>query len=169
MVEQVGALSHDDADVRDRPLIDEMDVMSRHPRKVLLSGLQPPAILAHAIFAADDVMIRHHAGGKRFVEPHLLFGRRFVYIAPARRTRGPGGRNVRGHLALLHGAAHTTLQCATPNGRIVAAAALIIALEPLADLAEFHQVRCAADAAAQIREVEVRRLLLFDSSEEIVG
>ena len=161
LVEQVRALAHHHADIGDGALVDEVGVVPRHPVEVLARRLQPAAVLAHAVLAADDVVIRHHAAGQRLVEPHLLFLRRLVHVAPARRAGGPGGRHVGGHLALLHGVADAALQRAAPDGRIVAAAALVVALEPLAEFAELHQVGGGANAAAQVGEVEVRRLLLL--------
>ena len=156
-VEQVRALAHHDAQIRNGPLIDEVGVVPRHPLEIFPRRLQPAAVLAHSVLAADDVVVRHHAGGQRLVEPHLLFLRRLVHVAPARRAGGPGRRHVGRHLAILHRAADAALQRAAPDGRIVSAAALVVALEPLADLAEFHQVGRAADSAAQVGEIEIRR------------
>ena len=106
-------------------------------------------------------MVRRHARGQRLIEPHLLFLLRFVHIAPARCAGRPRARNIRCHFAVLHGVAHTALQRASPDRRVVAAAALVVALEPLAQLAQLHQVGRAADAAAQVGEIEIARLLLF--------
>ncbi len=61
----------------------------------------------------------------------------------------------------MHGAAHPALQRASPDRRRISAAALVVALEPLAHFAELHQVGRAADAAAEIGEIEVLRPLLF--------
>ena len=41
----------------------------------------------------------------------------------------------------MHGVAYTPLQRAAPDRRIVSAAALVVALEPLADFAELHEIR----------------------------
>ena len=97
----------------------------------------------------------------RLVHPHPRFRGRFVHVAPADGARGPGAGDVGRHLARLHRVADAALQRASPDGRVVAAAALVVALEPLAHLAEFFEVGGRTNAAAEIGKVEIRRVLLL--------
>mgnify|MGYP003693994087 CR=1 FL=1 len=42
-------------------LFDEVGIVFSHPVEVFARRLQPAAILAHAVLAADDVVIRDHS------------------------------------------------------------------------------------------------------------
>src|ERR1039458_1564021 len=161
LVEQAGPLAHHHAQIRDRALIDEVGIVPGHPIEVSPGRLQPAAVLAHPVLAADNVAIRRHSRGERLVKPHLFLFPGLVDVTPAGRAGGPRPRYVGGHLALLDGVAHAALQGASPDRRIVSAASLVVALEPLAELAELHQAGRAAYAAAKIAEIEIRRLLLL--------
>ena len=138
-----------------------MLVVLRHPVEVLARGLQPAAVFAQSVLAAHDVMVRHHSRRQRFVEPHLLFLLPLGDVAPAGRAGGPSCSHVGGHLPLLNGVADPALQRAAPEGGGISTTALVVALEPFANLAELYQIGPGADAAAQVGKEEVGRLLLF--------
>src|ERR1022692_4130608 len=106
LVEQAGPLAHHHAQIRDRALIDEVGIVPGHPIEVSPGRLQPAAVLAHPVLAADNVVIRRHSRGERLVKPHLFLLPGLVDVTPAGRAGGPRPRHVGGHLALLDGVAH---------------------------------------------------------------
>ena len=138
-----------------------MGVVPGHPVEILMRRLQPAAVLAHSVLAADDVVIRHHSRGQRLVKPHLFFLLRLVDVAPTGAPGGPRACHVGRHFALLHGIADPALQRTSPDRRVVSAAALVVALKPLADFSELHQVGRGADAAAEISEVKTGWIFLL--------
>ena len=52
-------------------------------------------------------------------------------------------------------------RAASPDGRVVVGAPLVVGLEPGGDLAEAVEIRAAADVAAEVGEEEAVRLFLF--------
>ncbi len=160
-MEELRPLPHHDPDGRNRPAVDEMWLVLRHPVEIQPRGLERSAIFSEAGLAADDVVVRDHAGGQRLVHPHPRLLGRLVDVAPADSARRPRTGDVRGHLAGLNSVADATLQRASPDRSVVATAPLVVTLEPLAHLSQLHEIRARPDAAAEIRKEEVRRAFLL--------
>ena len=73
-VEELRALSDDDAEVGDGAARSEVCVVRRCPAEELFADFLPAAVFGEAVLRADEVEVRHHAAGERFVEPHGGFG-----------------------------------------------------------------------------------------------
>ncbi len=142
LIEKLRALAHDDADVGDRAFIHRMRIVASRPLKVIAADLLPAQIFAQAFLSAHDVIVGNHAAGESFAEPHHAFRRRLSHLAPADRAGRICSRHVGGHLAVEHGIAHPPLLRGAPDGRILPAAALVIGLEPRADLHPIARDSC---------------------------
>src|SRR5581483_1347461 len=138
-----------------------MRIMPGSPLKEFARRFENSAVLAEAVFGSDNVVIGNHAAGDSLVEPHALLGFGLRNIAPPHRAGGPRASYIGRHFSLLDGIAHTALRSACPDWRVVSAAALIVALKPLAQFTEGDQIRGRANSAAEIGEVEIGRTLLL--------
>jgi len=74
-VEKLRALSEHDADVGDGAARSEVSVVLRRPPEVVNAYLLPTAIFTKTVLRTDEVVVRGHAAGKGFIQPHLRFGR----------------------------------------------------------------------------------------------
>ena len=79
-------------------------------------------------------------------------------VAPFDGAGGIGAGDVGGKFSVQHGIADPALQCASPDGRVVIGAPLIVGLEPCGDLAEAVEIGTAANVAAEVAEEEAVRL-----------
>src|SRR5581483_6811066 len=96
-----------------------------------------------------------------FAEPHLNLMRRFAHIAPTDRPCRPRAGDIGGHLAVEDRLADASLLRTEPDRRIFSAAALIVALEPLTDLAQAREIHAAAHVSSGVGEEEFLRSSLL--------
>ncbi len=106
------------------------------------------------------MIVEHHAAGQRFIEPHGQFSRRFGCVAPAQASGSVGSGAVDCDFSILHGIANAALQTALPYGRSFRAA-LVIGMEPCADLADLGKVGSGMSTCAEVCEIKICRLLFF--------
>ena len=163
----MGALAHDDAHVCDGALVCVVSVVFHRPIEIIFDECLPAAIFAEPGFGTDDVEVRHEPRSCGLTRPDHRFLRRLCGVAPAHRAGGPRAGDVGRHLPFLDGVGDAALQRAEPDGFVLAAAALIVALKPIAEFAETIEIHRGARAAAGICEEEAVGLFLF--GERVVG
>src|ERR1700679_398994 len=162
-IEELRALPENDPDVGDGASRREVRIMPRSPTEIVHADFLPTAVFGKSVLRTNEVKVRNHAAGKRFVEPHLVFIRTLRDVAPSRSARRVGGGYVGSYLAIQDRIANTALQAASPNGCVVIGTALIISLKPCGNFAHTIKIRSAAYVASQVgKEEAVVPFLLGD-------
>src|SRR6185503_9288209 len=151
-IEKLGALTDDNSDIRNGTASGEVDIMLCRPAEVISANLLPTPIFTKTGLCADEVIVRNHAAGQGFIQPHLGFGGIFRGIAPGYGASGIGGGDVGGKFPVEHGIADTALEAASPDRGVAVTSPLVVGLEPSSDLAEPIEIRTATHIATQVCE-----------------
>ena len=138
-----------------------MRIVAGGPAEVVGADLLPAAIFVEACFGADEVAVKRQASGERFVHPHANFFGTLGAVAPVDHARGVASCNIRRELSVHDGVADAGLQGASPDGRVLVGAPLVVALEPLREFAEAVEVGSGMHVAAEVGEEEAVGLFLL--------
>ena len=138
-----------------------MLIVARHPVTELSAWFLPAMVFTEPGLPADPVIPNPHSAGGGLRHPQVSLGGCFRGVAPFYFSGGPGAGDVGDGAALHHRARHAPLLRAAPGRSVVAAAALVIAVEPEALFTEDFEVDRRANATAKIGEVEIVRMFFL--------
>ena len=138
-----------DRDVGHRPRVAEVRLVRGEPGEEVSSHFLPSGVFGRA---AEPVEPRYHAARRRLRHPHRRLGRRLRHVTPCRPAVAVRAGDVGDRAVFHHRARDAPLLRAVPDYR-VAAAPLVIRVEPARHLAEALHVLDGSNTAAEIADV----------------